>query len=194
MITRHDALWRVHRLGEAFLIPWNTYRESGPVAGMRWDPHPQPEGAHPGYGVLYAATCPEVCLAESFQSSRTIHLSTSRPYLIVWMPTRGLRLLDLLGPWPLRHGASASLHTRPKRVCRTWAAAIHDLTDPLTGDPLDGFVSASTMHGGGHVVVLFDHAADSMPRFPGFSMPLSDPFAAGLVQEFATSVDWPVVH
>ncbi len=191
VVTWQGVLWRVRRTTGPHPSRWHEGRTYGPLDGMRWDPHPDPLGDHPGCSVLYAGATPFTCLAEVGWSRKAVDPTTGAPYLTAWTPTRALRLLDLTadGTWALRHGASASLHARPRTVCRAWARGAHRLVDPGTGGRLDGILTASTVFG--QVAVLFAPADDSYPPAPAYTAPLTDPaVAATIIAPFVDRTGW----
>lgn len=175
VLTLRPVLWRIHRTVGAKVLPWNGFRQFGPVSGCRWDPHPLPPYDWPGYGVSYAATDLVTAVAEVFQTTRRVQTIVGAPYATSWSPTRDLRLLDLTGDWALRNEAAHALASASRPTCRAWARAIHERWDDL-----DGLWFRSTMTGL-PAVVLFERAGDSMPLRPGFSKALG---SSGL---------WPVI-
>lgn len=168
-------------------LAWGRLRTWGPVRHCRWDPHPPPPGEHPGHGVLYAACDLATCAAEVFAGTRVIDTRSDAPVLQVWRPTRPLRLLDMTGPWALRHGASVSLDSAERATCRSWARAIHD---QLPG--LDGLWVRSTMTGR-PMTVLLTPAADSIPALPEESAPLADSTIHALLHEITPGIGYDVV-
>jgi hypothetical protein len=171
-------LWRVHRTAGGHVVGWNELRRYGPLPTMRFDPHPLPLGTH-GEGVLYAATDLATALAEVFQGTRIIDLSSNRPRLTAWTPTRPLRLLNSTDKWALRNGGASALASAPRGTGRAWARAIH-----AAWPDLDGLWTISTMTGQPNVV-LWNPAIDSFPAAPAFSRPLADPLVRGIVRRIA---------
>ncbi|OMH23552.1 hypothetical protein BKD30_11550 [Tersicoccus phoenicis] len=166
-------LIRIHRSAGAH--PWNALREFGPLTA-RWDPHPEPVGEHPGFGVMYTAGDIATAVAEVFQDRGTVDWFTGSPALTSWRPSRTLRLLDLTGDWLTRHGASTSLAQGPHAKCRAWARAIVEQHPEL-----DGQLTSSTMTGGA-CVTLWTPSADAFPPYPDHSLPLHHPAAADVVR------------
>lgn len=164
--------WRIHRTAGAHVLAWNEPRLFGPLTSMRFDPHPDTApgpAVHDSAGVHYSASDVATAVAEVFQRSRAVDMTSGRPMLTGWLPVRPLRLLDLGGSWALRHGAAQSLASAPRSVCRAWARAI------ATEIPeLDGVRAPSTMTGAANVV-LWQRAADALPSAPAFSRPLDHP-------------------
>lgn len=181
-----DPLWRLHRVIGEHALAWNALRTFGPAATMRWDPHPEPRGDHPGTGVSYAASDVSTTFAEVFQRRRAITLSSDLA-LSGWIPTRDLRLLDLRSDWALRNGASVSLHAAPKSTCRAWSRAIHE-----TWPDLDGVLTPSTMTGS-PMVVLFTPSASAFPARPALARLLDDPALRPIVDTAQAALGWPVL-
>lgn len=168
VLTVRPVLWRIHRTQGGHVLAWNRLRPFGPLATMRYDPHPEPTGTS-AEGVLYTATSLATALAETFQATRVVDSRSFAPQVTAWTPTRDLRLLDLNGSWALRNGAAFSLATAPKSTCRAWARQIR-----ATWPDLDGLSTPSTMTGGTNVV-LWNPAHSSLPAAPDFSRPLAEP-------------------
>ncbi len=161
------VLWRVHRTAGPNVVGWNQLRYWGP-SGARFDPHVPPR-SESEIGVSYTATDVASALAEVFQDRRVVNTIRRAPYLTAWRTGRRLRLLDLAGTWPVRHGASHAINTGRHDLCRAWARAIYQRWPAL-----DGLHVCSAMTGR-PCVVLWSGAADSFPAAPSFSAPLSDP-------------------
>lgn len=182
-IVLRSPLWRIHRSRGTHVLAWNALRIFGPLAGLRWDPHPPPCAEHPAFGVSYAALDVATCVAEVFQTRRLIRADDS-VHLTSWTPTRDLQLLDLTGGWALRNGASYSLHAAPKSTCRAWANAIRK-----TWPDLDGLYVPSTLTGAPNVV-LFDASRDSFPAAPAFSRPLGSPAVFDVLDRIAARLGY----
>jgi len=172
-VATFTALARIYRAGGTHPARWNQFREQGPVATARFDPHPvHREGSRRGRGtageaVLYAATDLRTCLAEAFQATRVVDRRTGRPYLSVWRPARTLRLLDLAGTWPTRAGASQAISSGPRDRAREWARAIRAALPDI-----DGLWYRSSMDSGNPAVCLWAPARDAMPEVPLLNQPL----------------------
>lgn len=178
-------LWRVHPTTGTYVLPWNKLRCHGPTPS-RFDPQPEPPRLSVR-GVSYASTDIATALAEVFQATRAIDTVTAGRHLTGWSPIRPLRLLDLTGDWPLRHGASQVLTSGPKSSCRAWARAIYDAFPDL-----DGLRSRSSLRDG-DVVVLWTPARDSFPPVPAFSRPLSAPGLRERIWTAAARIGYDVI-
>ena len=187
-LGRTTALWRVHPTAGPYVTPWDRLRYVGPTTS-RFDPQPPPpgRGVRGVRGVTYASLDVATVLAEAFQQTRVVDAHRRAPYLTGWRPARTLTLLDLTGTWPIRNGASHTLTTGPKSVCRAWARAIDEQWPDL-----DGLWTVSTMTGR-PTVALFTAAADAFPRRPAFSRPLSTPALRGALLHAAADIGYRVV-
>jgi len=172
------VLWRIHRTVGEHVLAWNQLRTHGPLATMRWEPHPEPRRDQ-REGVLYAATDLGTAVAEVFQATRLVDTISGTPHATAWQPTRPLRLLDVTEGWALRNGAAAALGAAPRSTCRAWARSI-----ATTWPDLDGLWVTSTMTGH-HSVVLWNPADDSFPTAPLFSRPLGDPTLLSILRRIA---------
>lgn len=182
------SLFRIHAIRGHHPMPWNGLREFGPLRQMRWDPHPSPQGVHPGIGVAYCATDPTTAFAEVFPSRRSIRIHSDQA-LSAWFPSRSLRLLDLTGLWATVNGASASLHAAPKSTCRAWAAAIQE---QLIEQHLDGLYVPSTMTLA-PMTVLFSASASAFPSAPHLSELLTHGAMRSLAQKAGRALGWPII-
>lgn len=185
LVMYDGPLWRIHRTTGPHVAPWDHPRFFGPLAGMRFDPHPDgPPADHRSIGVHYNATDLDTAAAEVFQRTRVIDPITGSPYLTGWTPTRPLSLLDLTGRWLIRNGAAAALTDAPRSTCRAWARAIHtELND------LDGLYVRSTMTGAANVV-LWARALAAAPAAPQFHRPLTSPAAWAVLVDAAARIGY----
>lgn len=182
----HPRMVRIHGSIGANTLPWYRLRHFGPTAN-RFDPHPLPAGNHPDFAVTYTAGTVDTALAEVFQRGRIMDPSApNSPYLTIWAPQRPLRLVDLRGDWPIRAGASHVLNTGPLPVCRQWAHAI-----AVHPQHVDGVLYCSSMTGA-DAAALFLPAADSFPRSPELSLPLSDPGLVGVLAGAAERIGYAI--
>ncbi|MGM1063905.1 RES family NAD+ phosphorylase [Saccharothrix sp. Mg75] len=154
---------------------WNSFRYTGPLAHARFDTHPpSPDGA-PAHahdqGVLYFGLTVRTSVAEVFQATSVVDRRTRSPFLVVMRPRRTLRLLDLVGLWPTRVGASQEISSGPKHMTRQWARAIR-----AAYPELDGLWYRSSMDSGAPAVCLWDPpAATGLPVSPDVLLPLEHP-------------------
>lgn len=182
-IRRHDdivavapmtGLARIYFAGGRYPSNWNAFRTVGPVAAARFDPHPPTADGEPatasGCGVLYAAVELQTCVGESFQAARVVDRHTDRPWLVVFRPSRALRLLDLTGTWPTRAGASQAISSGARDRARSWARSIREAYDDI-----DGVWYRSSMDRGKPAACLWEPARDAMPSSPWAHLPLDAP-------------------
>ena len=178
-----ELLWRMHRTAGAHVVAWDQLRYFGPIDTMRFDPHDPPPHTQ-AKGVGYSALDLPTILAEVFTQTRFINRTRGAPYLTGWVPTRQLTLLDLAGGWPIRNGASYTINTGRKDHCRAWARAISDAWPNL-----DGLWHHSSLTGR-PIVTLFAPGANSFPRAPSFSSPLSHPGLFPALQTAAGEINY----
>jgi hypothetical protein len=154
---------------------WNAFRPTGPLPHARFDPHPPgPRGGatdSPENGVLYFGLSVRTCVAEVFQDTSFVDRHTRRPFLVVFRPTRPLRLLDLTGLWPTRAGASQEISSGSRERTQEWARAIR-----VAYDGLDGLWYRSSMDCGDPAVCLWDPpAGTALPDTPDVLFALDHP-------------------
>jgi len=127
--------------------------------------------------------------AEVGQRTRTIDRHTGAPAVTTWTPTRPLHLLDLSAgsTWLIRHGAAATLTSRPAPRCQTWA---HHIVTSL-GKHIDGLYVPSVWTGTN--VVLFGRAADSFPDAPTDRMPMNDPALFPALHMLSTQIGYRLI-
>lgn len=186
-----DALWRIYRSKSRHRPRWDELRTFGPVPGMRFDPHPTPQGDHPGFGAMYAACDPVTAFAEVFYRTRVIDRVDEVPVLVGWRPVRPLTLLDLTGTWPIANLAAASLQMiDDKNLTRLWARKIFS----QLGSDFDGLYHHSAVDSK-PLVTLFDRARrkPSFPDWPEFSAALTDDSAAALVEDARATLNYDVI-
>lgn len=168
-------LVRIFTVGGRHPQQWNTFRRAGPLPHARFDPHPPgPRGRAtdaPGHGVLYFGLSVRTSVAEVFQDTSIVDRQTRQPFLVVFRPTRTLRLLDLVGLWPTRAGASQEISSGPRDRTQEWARAIRKAHPDL-----DGLWYRSSMDSGNPAICLWDPPAGSaMPVAPDVLVELGHP-------------------
>ena len=122
--------------------------------------------------MLYAAGSPVTCLGEAFQKTRTIHRSARAGWLAGFELAADIRLLDLMGSFATRAGASMGLMSGPRSVSRNWARGFYEAYPAI-----HGLRYPSSMHANRAAHVLTDRAeaASTLPLQPGFHRALADP-------------------
>ncbi|TQO20648.1 RES domain-containing protein [Rhodoglobus vestalii] len=174
LLTRTTPLWRLFKASGPFPQTWNGLRHFGPLPALRFEPHIPPAHDQPA-GVIYAAEDSLTPFAEAYQDSRTIDPDENGASLVLWQPTRPLRLLDLTGGWWFTNGATLAVAHGPKTTTQQWARAIYQQHDVGNTNPLnlDGvFYNSATT--GKKAIALFESAADSFPPAPDLHVRLVD--------------------
>jgi hypothetical protein len=172
-----SVLARIFFRASAFPASWNEFRYWGP-AESRFDHHLTDALGCPTVGkrgIYYAASKGTlsglgVCLAEVFQSSRTIDTSGNEPWFVIFPTIRDLKLLDLRGSFSTRMGASAAINTGPKKRAQRWSKALYDAFPDA-----DGIIYPSSMGGGSDAFALYERSTNALPTNPDFHRPLNDP-------------------
>lgn len=162
------TIWRVYFAAGPHPTTWRDLRWFGPTTA-RFDHHDPPARVQTR-GILYGAAEPITCLAEVFQSTRTIDRGANSPWLVAFTTARGLRLLDLTGTWPTRAGASMAIHSGPRPRARRWSRAIHDAYPDV-----EGLWYASSMHANRPSLALYERGQAALPREPLLHRALADP-------------------
>ena len=122
-------------------------------------------------GIYYAARDAKTCLAEAFQATRRIDRVFQAPWLVVFETLADLKLLDLMGDFATRVGASIAIHSGSRGRARGWA---RDLCEAYP--EIQGILYAAPMHGGQHAIALNGRALKEpfFPTHPLFHRALAD--------------------
>ena len=169
LLRSGTPMWRMYSRGGAHRRAWNSFRAYGPLATMRFDHHEEPIREQ-NRRILYAASLGPTSVAEYFQATRTIDRFSGEPWLVGFVATRDLSLLDITGTWPTRAGASMAISSGVRARARRWSRAIYEAY-PL----VEGLWYPSSMFGNNPAIALFERAEDSLGETPFFHMPLSVP-------------------
>jgi len=158
-----DPVWRIYSAGGDYPGRWSTVRTFGPLADMRFDPHPDGTPAdHPAVGVYYGAADHRTAFAERYYASRTIDRDEAAPTLTKWVPTRPLDLVDLTSDAVVRMGTVAAVQMTDERSrSRAFARALYE----QHGHQVDGIYSRSSVNNG-VTITLFARAQNAFPRAP----------------------------
>jgi hypothetical protein len=167
VVPAGTALFRVYFRASRHPTPWNAFRFFGPV-NARFDHHEEPPHVQ-DRGILYAATHPRAALAEVFQAGRLIDVHTDEPWLVGFRLARPVRLLDLLGLWPTRAGASVAINSGPRPTARRWARVMY-----ASYPEAQGLWYGSSMAANAPCVALFERAVGALPAAPAFHHALAD--------------------
>ena len=120
---------RIHRIyerGGPFPTLWNAFRHVGPLS--RFDHHHRGAdglAAQPR-GTLYAAADIPTAVAEFFQNTRQINRTRRQPWLVSFMLSGEVRLLDLTDAFCVRVGASAKLVSGPFVYAQNWSRGLYE--------------------------------------------------------------------
>lgn len=167
IVPAGTLLWRVYFSDTPYRVKWNTFRHFGPT-GSRFDHHEEPQRLQ-DRGIMYTAIDGEICLAECFQSTRTIDVDRNGPALVGFALTADIALLDLTSDWPTQAGASMAINSGPRPRARRWAQAIYEAYPGL-----HGIWYASSMAANAPAQALFERAIRATPDTPVFHRRLCD--------------------
>lgn len=175
-------VWRVYRAGGTYAVNWNTFRTCGPVANGRFDHHRLPAQEQPDRSIFYGALSADVAIVETFQDGRTIDRTREDPWLAAFDLRHDLAVLDLMGPWPTRAGASQAIATGRRDVARAWSRAIY-----AAYPDVQGLMYRSAMAGGAVNLAIYERGAGTLPRRPALNVPLSHPGLATALDRMAAA-------
>ncbi len=170
VLREGTLLFRVFFQGGEHPVAWDELRSFGPLTSARFDHHPSPQRDHPDLGILYGAREVKTCVAEVFQQTRNINLRRRGPWLAGFELARDVRLLDLLGRWPTRMGASTEISSGRRSVVRGWSKDIH-----AAYPQLHGVLYGSSMNAYREADALYERGASALPTRPVLHEPLTHP-------------------
>ena len=163
-------LHRIYERGGRFPTLWNAFRHVGPLS--RFDHHrlgvdgptAQPRGT------LYAAADIPTAIAEFFQATRGINRTRHQPWLVSFMLSSEVRLLDLTDAFCVRVGASAKLASGPFAYAQNWSRGFYE----AYGEAHGLYYRSSLTNR--PTVVLYERANDLhlFPTNPVFHRALAD--------------------
>lgn len=185
---RRTLLFRIYFRGGARPASWNEFRRYGPLASARFDHHPRSQGLHPERGILYAATEVKTCVAEVFQSGRTVNLRRREPWLAGFELAGDVSLLDLTGNWPTRAGASMKIGSGPRSVCRRWSRAIYEAYPQA-----EGLAYSSSMNANQLALALYERSEPTLVSNPSINVPLSHPGLTSELDRIAGELGYSLV-
>ena len=179
-------LWRVYFRGGKHPTRWNEFRHVGPL-DARFDHHDGDEPSHQSRSVFYAAHSPVTCLAEVFQKTRTIHRSERDGWMVGFPLTDDIEVLNLMGSFATKTGASMGLMTGARSVSRNWARGYYDAYPNLLGVQYP-----SSMHANAPALVLNDRAEikDPIAHQPSFHRALADPAILTILKNAASELGY----
>lgn len=178
--------WRIYFRGGRHPTRWSDFRHVGPT-DARFDHHRGRKATRQDRAVLYAAGDPITCFAEVFQRTRVVNRWHDDPWLVGFDTAVSAPLLDLIGSFATRAGASMALMTGPRSVSRNWARGFYDAYPKLLG-----LLYPSSMHANRPAMVLTDRAAAAgvVPGQPSFHRALGDPALLGLLKNVARTIGY----
>lgn len=182
-------VWRVYFQSGAHPTTWDEFRAWGPT-DSRFDHHLPPPRVQ-ARRILYGAVGPAAAIttiAEVFQATRVVERESRAPVWVAFDTARELRLLDLLGPWPTRAGASGAITTGPRGRARRWSQAIY-----VAFPDVDGIRYGSSMNPNQPCIALFERAMTTMPARPAFHRQLLDPAVLTLLKNACAKLGYAIV-
>jgi len=183
VVPAGTTLARIYFAGGPYPIAWNGFRHYGPLRG-RLDPHLPPARLQQR-GVMYVANSLLTCLAEAFQAKRRVDVVTAQPMLATFALTRDVSLLNMVGLWPTRAGASTAIHSGPRPRTQAWARAIYDAFPPI-----EGVLYCSSMNANQPAIALFERVLTALPPLPTSNDTLSNPLLRALLLRYATRLGY----
>lgn len=170
-------LWHVYFQEGAHPRSWYDFRSYGPVASARFDHHVGPPHEQER-AIFYGGSRGDLCIAEVFQKERIIDRKKDVPWLVGFMLTRDVTMLDLCGTWPTRAGASMALNSGQRARAQRWSAAVY-----AAYPHIEGLRYPSSMYGNQPAFAFYERARDAVGGTPFFHLPLS---ARGLARPLYT--------
>ncbi len=168
-------------------VEWNEFRAFGPVSTARFDHHTDRRRRQ--RKILYAALNGSVCFAEVFQDAQVIDRRYKAPWLVGFKLRADLRLLDLMGTWPTRAGASMAISSSGSRsITRNWSRNIY-----AAYPDIEGLWYGSSMHSNEPMVALYERAQSSLPTITSFNKPLMHPILLDPLRNAARELDYRLV-
>jgi len=158
-------------------IRWDQFRRYGPTKA-RFDHHPEGDReVHPNRGTWYGGlerpdgnSAITTAVAEVFQDTRTVTLSSRQRWMVITAPARPLDLLSLDSSWITRAGGNAAIRSGPRAEARKWARAIHRHYPEI-----EGLIWSSSVYPPGTALVLWERRDDPAPfTLPKLNRPLRD--------------------
>ena len=186
VVPKGTELWRVYFRGGRHPTRWSEFRHVGPL-DARFDHHEADIATQPSRSVLYAAWHPVTCLAEVFQKVRTIHRLQRDGWLVGFELAADIEVLNLMGGFATKAGASMGLMTGARSVSRHWARGFYDAYPNVLG-----FQYPSSMHANAPALVLNDRAETrgAVANQPTFHRALADPAILTVLKNAANELGY----
>ncbi|MFK8032042.1 MAG: RES domain-containing protein [Gammaproteobacteria bacterium] len=168
------SVWhRLYSRGGDHPTSWDALRYFGPTLS-RFDHQVLDEHERPhmqNRGISYFAGDIPTCLAEVFQTTRTIDRKTGHPWLASFKLQNDIALLDLTDTFPVKSGASMKLVSGPRVYAQNWSRGFYDCFPEI-----DGLYFLSSMTNR-PLVALYERALSKsvFPDSPEFHRPIDDP-------------------
>ncbi len=181
-ITQIEAgteLWYIAQYNYSRGTELPTFRFTGPWA--RFDHHLAPNDER--RGVLYISTEPPLLelLGVAGRTPGAFTIGSTKPWLIGFVTTRPLNLLDLTSTWLMRAGADMRLMVgEGYSFSQAWSRAIYEQFPRV-----DGLLYSSRFDQSKIIIALYERSADALPAYPKFSRPLADPQLLPVLTEIA---------
>ncbi|WP_191282527.1 hypothetical protein [Pseudolysinimonas yzui] len=184
--------------GGAHATEWDTFRSFGPVSTMRFDHHPPPAKEHPKRAITYLAPSTiragsqdpfEVCVVETYSTTKLIDTRSREPWFTLWSTTRDLIGLDVVdGPWLARAHGNAAISSGPRAISRDWSRAIY-----RSFDTLDGIYYGTSSLPMARSVALFERARSALPARYLLALPLSHPGFGPALRRIAATYGYDLI-
>lgn len=170
---------------------WDSFRNFGPVASMRFDHHPAPTRVHPVRAIAYAAPSQtsdgraidplETCVLECFSSTRTIDTRFNEPWFVLWRAARPIPVLDMVdSAWIVRAGGNAAISSGARSMARRWSKAVYRAYPSVAGIY---FESSNLPSSRG--VALYERAQSALPPRYDAAFPLTHPLLRSALRRIA---------
>ena len=184
---------RVYFANSTHPTHWNQFRHFGPTAS-RFDHHLLDTSGTSfvqDRGIMYVAAGPEAastCLAEVFQSKRTIDRNAGLPIYVGFVLEADVNLLDLTTSFVTAMGASTAIHSGPRPRARRWSQQLYQAYPEI-----DGILYCSSMYGNAPAIALYERAKRAIPDYHLFHRELRDVAMNKVVIQIATKINYAVV-
>ena len=178
VIDSEHLLVHIYNTGGDHPIRWDQFRRYGPRETGRFDHHPDGKPAvHPRHGIWYGGldqpddnTAIATSVAEVFQDTRTVPLTSRQRWMVITTPARPLHLLSLDSSWITQAGGNAAVGSGPRVQSRKWARAIHRHYPEI-----NGLTWSSSVYPPGSALMLWEQRDDPSPFTPPtLNRPLRD--------------------
>ncbi|MBI4491465.1 MAG: RES family NAD+ phosphorylase [Chloroflexi bacterium] len=176
-------LFRLYFRGGNHPTTWNTFRAYGPT-GARFDHHTYPRRVQERR-TSYAALSLRTCIAEVFQQTGVIDMTTNEPAVAGFHTAAAPQLLDLSGHWPTAAGASMAINTGAHARARAWSRTLH-----AAYPTAQGLWYCSSMDANAACLALYERAEAALPPTPAAHFVLGDPRLRAPLIRYATVLNY----